>query len=87
MNRVQADLVVGKVHGVHGRVATQLAEIAAAHRVHLAISQGEDAVCCRSILDILALAQGTPVCVLVEGAEAEAALKSVVQLLTTRDDP
>ena len=89
MNTKQADLIVGNAHGVHGRVATRLAEIAASHGVKLAICRGEENVCCSSILDILALAllHGTPVRVVAEGAEADAALQAAIELLTAREDP
>lgn len=89
MNRKQADLIVGNVRGVHGRVATRLAEIATAHGVKLVICRGEENACCSSILDILALAllQGTPVRVVVEGVAADAALQAAVELLTAQEDP
>jgi phosphotransferase system HPr (HPr) family protein len=89
MMRRQMQLIVGNERGVHGRVAKRLAEIAAEFGVIVHIRRGEEIVECSSILDVLALAlvQGTAITVLVEGAQADAALASAASLLTTPDDP
>jgi len=83
------DLIVGNERGVHGRVATRLAEIAAGHGVVLRIRRGEEMAECSSILDVLALAlgQGTAITLLAEGAQAEAALTAAATLITAQDDP
>lgn len=82
-------LIVGNERGIHGRVATALAEIAARYRVRLEIIKDGDRADCASILDVLALAlvQGTPLRVQAEGELAEVALQAVEQLLTALDDP
>lgn len=89
MKRSTRTLIVGNVRGIHGRVATALAEIAATYQVTLVLCRGEEHADCSSILDVLALALvwGTEVRVEVEGARAEAALRAVAQLLTAEDDP
>lgn len=89
MNRGVRTLVVGNERGVHGRVATALAEIAVRHQVRLVIDKGTECADCSSILDVLALAlvQGTRLRVEAEGMHAEEALQAVEQLLTAKDDP
>lgn len=89
MNRGVRTLVVGNERGVHGRVATALAEIAVRHQVRLVINKGTESADCSSILDVLALAlvQGTCLRVEAEGMHAEEALQAVEQLLIAKDDP
>jgi phosphotransferase system HPr (HPr) family protein len=82
-------LIVGNERGVHGRVATRLAEIAAEYGVVLHVCRGEEIVECTSILDVLALAlvQGTTISVLAEGLRAEAALAAAAHLILSQDNP
>ena len=89
MNRGARTLIVGNERGVHGRVATALAEIAERHQVRLLIAQETESVDCASILDVLALAlvQGTELRVEAEGFGAEEALQAVERLLTAKEDP
>jgi phosphocarrier protein HPr len=80
---------VGNERGVHGRVATRLAEIARAHEVTLQIIGKNEIVDCSSVLDVLALAlvQGTPVVLEVRGEQAATALAAAAAVITNRDDP
>lgn len=89
MIRCARTLIVGNERGVHGRVATALAEIAGHHQVRLFIEKGTECADCFSILDVLALAlvQGTELRVEAEGIDAEEALQAVERLLTAKDDP
>lgn len=89
MSRGARTLIVGNERGVHGRVATALAEIAVRHQVQLFIDKGTECADCSSILDVLALAlvQGTQLRVEAEGIRAEEALQAVERLLTAKDDP
>lgn len=88
MNVVRQEVIVGSTRGVHGRVATRLAEIAASHRVALLIHRDDGIVDCSSILDVLALAltKGTVICMTAEGDLAEKAMSAVVQVLTAEDE-
>ena len=88
MNHVQQELIVGGARGVHGRVATRLAEVASKYGVTLLIRRGHEVVDCSSILDVLALAltMGSEVCLTAEGDQAKDAIVAAVQLLTGEDD-
>lgn len=79
---------VGNARGVHGRVATRLAEIAANYQVCLTLTRGAETVDCASILDVLALAlvQGTAITLRAEGEQAGAALAVARVVLTGQDD-
>jgi phosphocarrier protein HPr len=85
----QIDLIVGNRRGIHGRVATRLAEIALEYDVIFRIQRGKKSVECSSILDVLALAlvEGTTINLQAEGERAEAALALAAHLITVQDDP
>lgn len=89
MTTLACELAVGNERGVHGRVATRLAEIASEFAVELWIHQGEEHVECSSILDVLALAlvQDTEICLQVKGERAEAALAAAAEVITAHEDP
>lgn len=89
MNWQHQCLRVGNERGIHGRVATRLAEIAAEYRVSLEISRGEETVDCSSILDVLALAlvQETEICLRAGGEQATAALQAALAVVTEQDAP
>lgn len=82
-------LVVGNKRGVHGRVATRLAEIASDYAVQVRIRRGEQWVDGSSILDVLALAlvEGTEIQLAVAGERAGEALAAATSLLAAQDDP
>ncbi|MBV5316199.1 MAG: HPr family phosphocarrier protein [Desulfobulbaceae bacterium] len=88
MNWQHCSLLVGNERGVHGRVATRLAEIAAEYGVLLQISRGDETVDCSSILDVLALAlvQGTEIRLHAGGDKAEQALRAAQAVVTGQDD-
>lgn len=87
--RQHLHLIVGNERGVHGRVATRLAEIAADYEVVLQISKGDETADCSSILDVLAMAlvQGTEIGLHAEGEQSTAALSAAADLVTGQDDP
>lgn len=89
MNRQHLSLIVGNERGVHGRVATRLAEIALEYGVVLQISRGDETVDCASILDVLAMAlvQGTEIGLHAEGERAALALSAAAIVVTGQDDP
>lgn len=80
---LQEEMEVQNHCGVHGRVATRLAEIAISTDVELELIKDGQHVDCRSILEVLALAltRGIHVEVRVKGQEAEVALTAVRRLL------
>lgn len=86
--RIEKTIVVGNERGVHGRVATRLAGVAAAHDVRLFLQFGQETVECSSILDVLALAlaRGSAIVLVAEGTAADAALIAATEILTTQDD-
>ncbi|WP_310600703.1 HPr family phosphocarrier protein [Desulfobulbus sp.] len=88
MMRAEKMVLVGNERGVHGRVATRLAGIAASHGVRLFLCHGEDRVECSSILDVLslALARGTAVGLVAEGPQAERALAAAAEIINAQDD-
>lgn len=89
MKQLHCTVRVGNQRGIHGRIATRLAEIARDHEVALSISRNMESADCASILDVLALAlvQGTEVILVAEGLRGEAALRAASDLLTAPEDP
>ena len=88
MSRCETAVIVGNTRGVHGRVATRLAEIATDCHVCLTLIRDEETVDCASILDVLALAlvQGTTITLRAEGDQAEVALEAAREVLMEQDD-
>jgi len=89
MKQLGGWITVGNERGVHSRIATGLAEIAAKYQVRLHLSLKEETADCSMILDVLALGcvQGDQLQVMVEGDAAPRALESVEALLTAKEDP
>jgi len=89
MNWQHLNLAVANQRGVHGRVATRLAEIAAEYGVRLQIIRGEETVECSSILDVLALAlvQGTEISLCAHGEKAKEALQAARAVIASQDEP
>ncbi|WP_306546868.1 HPr family phosphocarrier protein [Desulfobulbus sp.] len=89
MTTCASDLVVGNERGIHGRVATRLAEVASEFAVVLQIRRAEETVECSSILDVLSLAlvQGSEISVQAVGEQAEAAMAAAAELITAQEDP
>ena len=88
MTRRHMTVVIGNARGVHGRVATRLAEAALNHKVRLTLCRDGDCIDCGSILDVLALAlvQGTEVSLQAEGTQDVAALAAARAILIGQDD-
>ncbi|MGD9949535.1 MAG: HPr family phosphocarrier protein [Desulfobulbus sp.] len=89
MKRCSDCITVGNNRGIHSRIATRLAEIAARHKVHLRIGNDRETADCSMILDVLALGllQGDNLQVVTEGEAAEEAMLAVEQLVTAKEDP
>lgn len=86
MTVLEKDVVVHDRHGIHGRVAAALAQIAARKRVVLRIIHDGAATDCSSILEVLsmAIAYGTRLTIRIEGEDRKAAkaLAAVEKLFT-----
>ncbi|NOQ46080.1 MAG: HPr family phosphocarrier protein [Desulfobulbaceae bacterium] len=89
MKWLENSFTVNNPRGIHGRVATRLAEIATGHDVQLYIHGARTCVDCTSILDVLSLAlvHGSRVTVRAKGTEADRAMSDVEQLFERSDDP
>lgn len=75
MTVFEKEIVVQNRHGIHGRVAASLAQIAARHEVVLHIVHGNQRIDCSSILDVLSMAfvYGTRFTVRLEGEKKKTA--------------
>ncbi|WP_448873841.1 HPr family phosphocarrier protein [Desulfobulbus propionicus] len=89
MKQCSRTLIVGNERGLHSRIATHLAAIAAEYRVKLVVSNGTESADCSMILDVLALGvgHGATLHVRATGEQAGSVLLLVEQVLTTQDDP
>lgn len=89
MSQVTASYIIGNSKGVHGRVATKLAEIALEFDVEVLIEHNGSQVRCDSILDVLsmALVHGSEVQVILSGENARSALVEIGAVLTAENDP
>ncbi len=89
MKRLEKSCTVNNVRGIHGRVATRLAEIAISHDVILEIEHCGETVDCSSILDVLSLALvcGTEVKLRTKGNEARQAMIDAENVLISSTDP
>ncbi|MCL1980512.1 MAG: HPr family phosphocarrier protein [Proteobacteria bacterium] len=86
--RAEKKVLVGNERGIHGRIATRLAAIAASHGVRLFLGHNQETVECSSILDVLSLAltRGTVIDLMAEGPRAERALSVAAEIITAQDD-
>ena len=89
MKSLEKKITVNIHRGVHGRVATKLAQIAQLHDVDLYILCDGKEIDCSSILDVLSMAfvHGTMVKFRVCGKGATRALVDVGKLFATRGEP
>ena len=89
MTQITATYIIGNTKGVHGRVATRLAEIALEFDVEILLLHNGSQVSCDSILDVLsmALVHGSEVQVILSGQQAQPALVEIGAVLTADNDP
>ena len=89
MNSLEKNITVNIHRGVHGRVATRLAQIIRLHDVDLYILQEGQEIDCSSVLDVLSMAFvcGTEVKFRVQGKAAIPAIADVEKLFATRGEP
>lgn len=89
MKSLEKDITVKVVQGVHGRIATGLAQIARQHNVELCILRDGEEIDCTSVLDVLSMgfASGTRMKFRVTGKGAGQVIKAVEKLLKTSKIP
>lgn len=88
MKIIKGYITIGNRKGVHGRVATGLAEIASTYDVELLLTHKKETADCSSILDVLsmALVYGSFVRVTVRGDRAVEAMTAVYPTLIFDDN-
>ena len=74
--------------GLHARASAKFVKLAASFDAEVKVSREENTVDARSIMGLMMLAAGPGCCIEIEaeGAEAEAALDALVELVTNRFD-
>jgi phosphocarrier protein HPr len=90
MSLSSARFVVANPKGVHGRVATRLAELVCSlGECGVELEKDGEVADCRSILDVLSLALvcGSEVTVRASGARRDEAVRQVGALLMKKGDP
>lgn len=89
MSTLVRDIMVQIRRGVHGRVATRLAQIACEYNVKLLILHREREIDCSSVLDVLSMAfvSGSVLRFRLEGGNAENALNEVEALFSLEGEP
>lgn len=89
MKPLEKNITVNIQRGVHGRVATKLAQIAREHDVRLLILNDEEEIDCLSVLDVLSMAfvSGTRVRFRVHGQGAAQAIMAVEELFARKGEP
>ena len=89
MITLQKDISIKVDQGVHGRVATKLAQIAQRYDVLMHILREEEELDCSSVLDILSMGfvSGTCVRFRVQGENANQAIADVEKLLIASKEP
>ena len=87
MTSLEKQITVHVHHGVHGRVATGLAQIARQYNVLIHILNEEE-LDCSSVLDVLSMgfASGDIVTFRIQGERAGPAMADVEQLLGGREE-
>jgi len=88
MNSLEKNITVNIHRGVHGRVATKLAQITRLHDVDLYILRDGKEIDCSSVLDVLSMAfvYGSKVKFRVHGKGATLAITDVEKLFATRGE-
>lgn len=86
MEIVEKELLVANRLGLHGRASARLVETARRFSSDIWLVRGENAVDCKSILDVMTMActQGTPVTIKARGVDADAALSALTELIDNK---
>jgi phosphocarrier protein HPr len=83
---VEADIEIVNQLGLHARAAARFVETASRFTAEVTVSNGEDSVAGKSILGLmmLAAAQGTQLRLIAVGADADAAVDALAELVAER---
>jgi phosphocarrier protein len=83
---VEADIEIVNQLGLHARAAARFVETASKFNAEVTVTNGEDSVAGKSILGLmmLAAAQGTQLKLVAVGADAEAAIDALAELVAQR---
>ena len=86
MSRVETTLVLANKSGLHARPASVFVQTAKKFRSRISIRKGEKEADAKSILSVLALGAecGDEIKIIVEGDDAEDALKALVTLVKNK---
>ena len=86
MSRVETTLVLANKSGLHARPASVFVQTAKKFRSRISIRKGEKEADAKSILSVLALGAecGDEIKIIVEGDDAEDALKALVALVKNK---
>lgn len=89
MNNAQATCTIVNTKGIHGRVATRLAEICLSSGAEITLDFNGQQADCSSILDVLSLAvtHGSEIHIEVNGPHANRVCATVQDVLNSPDDP
>ncbi len=89
MNNAQATCTIVNTKGIHGRVATRIAEICLSSGVTATLDFKEEQADCSSILDVLSLAVtcGSEVHITITGPQADTVCEAIEAVLNAPDDP
>ncbi len=85
--RIEKNIKIKNSQGLHARPAALLVQIANKYGINLSLKKGDTVVDGRSIMGILMLeaGRGSTVKVIVEGENAQEAIKEIEELLTNED--
>lgn len=85
---VKRELIIQNKLGLHARAATKLAKLTHSFDAKVTIRQGEQTADAASVMCLMLLAsgQGKQIEVSATGAEAEAALNAIVELIESKFD-
>ena len=82
----QAETEITNKLGLHARAAAKLTQRASRFAAEVWLSRGERRVNAKSIMGVMMLAagKGSRITVVTEGADADAALAAIIELITDR---
>lgn len=88
MERIEEKIIVHNPNGLHARPASLFVQIASKYNSSIKLEKDGEVVDGKSIIAILSLGiqKGTEVKVIIEGEDAQEALKEIKELLEKRDD-
>lgn len=85
---LEQEIIICNKLGLHARAAAKFVGLASQFESHIEVSRDGRTVNGKSIMGVMMLAasQGTPIMLKVDGADAEAAMQQLTQLIRNRFD-